>query len=1543
MCYQVVELYSACKCLYYKHAVDRCVSYGRKGHYTEQRTIYVGYACAVHTSSYSQPSGNYSYSDSGYYSGRSHTSYRVFDMDTGDFDDTPAPSTRPSLAVLRPEEDDTGLSISSSHQGSTSYRHHLLKTATGSSFLADRNLPVPPILSSYSLPKSVHARIDGPKPERENQSFSAEQQIKAPNTSPPMLTTGKHAALQQTSKSERDVSSPPLTEVKQRDLEHSRNRSRNTESSVDNASTRDSVRRSSTLGRDSPVSDQVSIRSGEIHQSRADGSTLVTKVSVSVPRTQGHNPVVKVRPAFDQVSLFPEAYKTLGDVPRPVEKVGPFDSELNKHSETSSTPSSQIRLYPTQSEIPHQQSETVAKLNVEDNPDLGTKTHESLSKVRPFDEIENNVSTEHPLDECEISSGEYQPQTKRVSGQHSIRKCETVPTENEFGGHLIEEHGEEADFVNPTRKYSEAQHEVSQCNVFPTSMEHRQHEWDTCTTVPMEQAAGAHLIQECAPVQDTKSIETDQHDMSDCQGDGHELMNITSGEPLIAKHRSSQDSGNGENGTAQEGSNRPESRNGHHNALQWFKQVFRQRDSNESAPTKSMTMEHDRRRDSEPLRKKSDRNTLLAGSSHQSVRSSTSINKVGFTQAVSDLERLFGEAMAVISQAVEHSEKFCNQTIQIPEQGRLQRVKSLGNDHRGQPLSEMELIEIFPHRAEAAATRDSPTRPSQRSALVVPNRRSSWKKSPLGRQQPANPRQEANIGARTSPCSISGTVCDVIEVVEFGRDDRNTASENTVRRITPPNHHLPGHNQLAGDNTLPERDVAGRQMNHDHGINLRHRSHVSLRGLQPFSLARSHKSQSIARDWSPVRKRFVAAVACISTALVGLIVGIYSGLVPKIQYYIIDESHLTVLGNAGCFMGLALPTFFCWPLPLLHGRKPYILTSLALAMPLLFPQALAVDSQRITNTGSWRALLLASRALMGASLGFASMNFHSILMDLFGASLMSANPHEEVVDRYDARRHGGGMGIWLGIWTWCWIGSLAVGFLIGAAIINEQPPAWGFYVSIILIAMVFILNIICPEVRRSAYRRSMTEVRTEADISRRIARGEVMMHRVRTGPKWCGQEVFHGVLLSLEMLHQPGFAVLALYVAWIYAQIVLIIILLGSLTSKMYRLQSPYVGLLVGSVALGALLAIPFQKASIFSRSRGSRVNSSRATLDRKLSWTSHLGRRAVFTSLLPVAGGCYAVASTGPPLHVSVPTFLAFGVGFLSSLAISECNGIIMEAFDTSDLCPGMTGRQRDPSGNMGKRINYSSFPRVTSGYAIIHTFAFILSAFSTALGGLMTRTLGQRVSSGIVAGILFLLTMSLLLVLIRFKNVQIIPESKTEEMEKIVDARRKSIAKIETITEEGHDIFEADEAWKPTMMGNPVSEFRRMNVLEFGSMSRWQEIRKRNKLIDEDAHLCNRTALGEGLEALDDQMSELRRDAHELLRMASLKSLKGKRSKRFRRSDQGSDNSHHMEMDNLSSGAESIEQTAGSQLHERDPGGRPVLEEDEIEGTNPHQVRQK
>ncbi|KAI0537230.1 hypothetical protein GGR58DRAFT_358038 [Xylaria digitata] len=559
-------------------------------------------------------------------------------------------------------------------------------------------------------------------------------------------------------------------------------------------------------------------------------------------------------------------------------------------------------------------------------------------------------------------------------------------------------------------------------------------------------------------------------------------------------------------------------------------------------------------------------------------------------------------------------------------------------------------------------------------------------------------------------------------------------------------------------------------------VSLRNKSHVSIDEGQRFSLTKSARRQpTIARDWSPARKRFVAAVACISTALIGMLVGIYAGLVPSIQYYIADFHHYAILGNVGMYLGMALPNFLCWPLPLLHGRKPYIVGGLCIAMPLLFPQAIAIGTRRSPYTCVWRVALLLSRALMGFALGFAKMNFHSILTDLFGASLMSNTPHQEVVDEYDVRRHGGGLGVWLGIWTWCLIGSLSVGFLVGAVVIEHLQPSWGLYISIIIIAGVLLLNVLCPEVRRSAWRRSVAEVRMGETISRRLARGEVMMHRVQTGPRWWGQEVYHGVALSLEMLRQPGFTIMALYSAWIYAQIILVIVLLGSLTSKSYRYRAPYVGAVVSSVAIGAFIAIPFQKANIFSRARNMGPKSNKTTFDKKITWSSHLVRRAIFTFVLPIAGIAYTGVSTGPPIHVFFPSFFAALIGFLSCLAISECNGMLMENWDCSDLQPGITGRSKS-SKDSHKRTNYSSFPRATAGWNLIQSLGFVFAAGATGLGGSVTRRLGQRTATGVVAGILFILTLLLLGTFIRFKRVQIIPDCTCSEMDRWTKERRVS-----------------------------------------------------------------------------------------------------------------------------------------------------------------------
>ena len=326
------------------------------------------------------------------------------------------------------------------------------------------------------------------------------------------------------------------------------------------------------------------------------------------------------------------------------------------------------------------------------------------------------------------------------------------------------------------------------------------------------------------------------------------------------------------------------------------------------------------------------------------------------------------------------------------------------------------------------------------------------------------------------------------------------------------------------------------------GYSLKDRHHFSIREPHGFSLSRSHRRAPISRDWNTPRKRFVAVVTCVNTAFLGLIIGVYAGEVPAIQYTIADEHHYTILGNVVFFMGLAITTIWFWPLPLLHGRKPYTLGSLIFLMLLQFPQALVVASPRTPYVATYRVGILVPRALAGLVAGFAYINFMTTLLDLFGSSLQSGNPHQEIVNENDVRRHGGGMGVWLGIWTWSSIGSIGVGFWIGASIISALSVAWGFWITIILNAFVLLLNVITPEVRRSPYRRSMAEVRSGTDVSRRIARGEVKMHLDSTGPVWWWEEVFAGVRLSILMLKQPGFACLALYLGWIYGQVVILIV-----------------------------------------------------------------------------------------------------------------------------------------------------------------------------------------------------------------------------------------------------------------------------------------------------------------------------------------------------------------------------------------------------------------
>ncbi|KAH6847511.1 hypothetical protein B0I37DRAFT_146495 [Chaetomium sp. MPI-CAGE-AT-0009] len=68
MCYQLIEIYSACECLYYTHAIDRCAAHGQPQHGIQRKTIRVGYACNEHSRSgpvTGAPVGSASFEESG--------------------------------------------------------------------------------------------------------------------------------------------------------------------------------------------------------------------------------------------------------------------------------------------------------------------------------------------------------------------------------------------------------------------------------------------------------------------------------------------------------------------------------------------------------------------------------------------------------------------------------------------------------------------------------------------------------------------------------------------------------------------------------------------------------------------------------------------------------------------------------------------------------------------------------------------------------------------------------------------------------------------------------------------------------------------------------------------------------------------------------------------------------------------------------------------------------------------------------------------------------------------------------------------------------------------------------------------------------------------------------------------------------------------------------------------------------------------------------------------------------------------------------------
>ena len=109
-----------------------------------------------------------------------------------------------------------------------------------------------------------------------------------------------------------------------------------------------------------------------------------------------------------------------------------------------------------------------------------------------------------------------------------------------------------------------------------------------------------------------------------------------------------------------------------------------------------------------------------------------------------------------------------------------------------------------------------------------------------------------------------------------------------------------------------------------------------------------------------------------------------------------------------------------------------------------------------------------------------------------------------------------------------------------------------------------------------------------------------------------------------------------------------------------------------------------------------------------------------------------------------------------------------------------------------------------------MVQTIAFIIAAGATAWGGVIERHIGAQTATAVMAGVLLILTLLLITILTRITEVQIIQSERL-----------------------GTNILSGPEdEWKPVIIGNPSGTTRRMSLLELGTLSRWSEIRRRNKL---------------------------------------------------------------------------------------------------------------
>ena len=323
------------------------------------------------------------------------------------------------------------------------------------------------------------------------------------------------------------------------------------------------------------------------------------------------------------------------------------------------------------------------------------------------------------------------------------------------------------------------------------------------------------------------------------------------------------------------------------------------------------------------------------------------------------------------------------------------------------------------------------------------------------------------------------------------------------------------------------------------------------------------------------------------------------------------------------------------------------------------------------------------------------MNILALLTDMWGVDSGRCcragvySPSElKMGDERRRLSRGGGLGVWLGLWSSVMVGASSVGYCFGVLVQQSLHVSWTFWIVAILGSLIVVMLVLTPETRprrNGGLAKPLRSDHESLSFPSKEVRGELNWIVFRKIPAWWWQEIWAGWVLMWRMCSQVGFVLLLLFAGWVFGTVTMVQQLLYRILLGQYNVHPVDVAICMLAMPLGAVTAIPFQFVTTQRGAQPPLGRSFDAMTTSIIRMSPHPADRHevhaypityplfVLVLLVSVVGFAIAAelsmhsnAAQGPWWILVI--FSAFG-GFGGALAMAEALKILMDMWDISGL----------------------------------------------------------------------------------------------------------------------------------------------------------------------------------------------------------------------------------------------------------------------------------